>query len=246
MGAFTLVVYLFHGFAVKGAEYAGYASWAEDHAMISYGVTTLAAVLLALTLAWRPVASRLTELVDPSGYAERHVKHAVDLTVAKDQVQPEVQAEVEAGVEAGLDHEVRVDAAAPIAFRHGWWALRASRRRRCARTAGGGLGRRRRCGRGEGDHQGRRRGRRRHRCDAAVRPRRCRRPRAPDDQADHDRVAAQQAADHPPGGAAAEPVPAPAAHADPDGRRRLPLLRGRREGLGLDPRARPPRRPRST
>ena len=29
MGAATLVVYLFHGFVVKGAEYAGYMGWAE-------------------------------------------------------------------------------------------------------------------------------------------------------------------------------------------------------------------------
>ena len=31
MGAATLVVYLFHGFVVKGAEYAGYMGWADDH-----------------------------------------------------------------------------------------------------------------------------------------------------------------------------------------------------------------------
>ena len=45
-----------------------------------------------------------------------------------------------------------------------------------------------------------------------------------------------------PGGAAAQPVPAVAADADPDARRHLPLLRGRREGLGADQRARQPRR----
>jgi fucose 4-O-acetylase-like acetyltransferase len=107
MGAWTLVVYLFHGFAVKGAEYAGYGPWADEHAVISFGVTTIAAVALALLLAWQPVASRLDRFVDPLGYAERHVRHAVDLTAAKDQVQPEVQAEIEAGVHAGLDQEVR-------------------------------------------------------------------------------------------------------------------------------------------
>ena len=32
MGAATLVVYLFHGFVIKGAEYAGYMGWADDHA----------------------------------------------------------------------------------------------------------------------------------------------------------------------------------------------------------------------
>src|SRR6478735_3440754 len=98
MGAATLVVYLFHGFAVKGAGYAGYGSWAGAHAVISFGVTTVAAVLLALFLAWEPVAVRLNNFVDPIGYAQKHLRHAVDLTVAKDQVQPEVQAKVEAKV----------------------------------------------------------------------------------------------------------------------------------------------------
>lgn len=95
MGAATLVVYLFHGFAVKGAGYAGYAGWADDHAVVAFGVTTLAAVLLALLLAWRPVSTRLQHLVDPFEYAERHLRHAVVLTAAKDEVQPAVQAEIE-------------------------------------------------------------------------------------------------------------------------------------------------------
>src|SRR4051812_34231165 len=103
MGAATLVVYLFHGFFVKGATYAGYGGWADEHALVAFAVTTVAAVLLALLLAWKPVSARLADLVDPFGYAERHVQGAVDLTVAKDQVQPEVQAEVEAGIDAGID-----------------------------------------------------------------------------------------------------------------------------------------------
>jgi fucose 4-O-acetylase-like acetyltransferase len=101
MGAWTLVVYLFHGFAVKGASYAGYDGWADEHPAISFGVTTVAAVLVALFLAWEPVARRLDVVVDPLGHAERHVSDAVALTAAKDQVQPEVQAEVEAGMVAG-------------------------------------------------------------------------------------------------------------------------------------------------
>ena len=56
------------------------------------------------------MASRLNELVDPLGYAERHVRHAVDLTVAKDQVQPDVQADVEAKVEAKAGTAEREDA----------------------------------------------------------------------------------------------------------------------------------------
>lgn len=110
MGAWTLVVYLFHGFFVKGASYAGYPDWADGNLAISFGATTLAAVLLTLLLAWRPLASRLSDLVDPMGYAERHVEDAVALTAAKDQVQPEVQAEVEAGVEAGLHDRIASDA----------------------------------------------------------------------------------------------------------------------------------------
>ena len=110
MGAYTLVVYLFHGFVVKSAEYSGYPGWADQHVAVAFGLTSAAAVLLALLLASRPVASRLTELVDPLGYGERHVRHAVDLTAAKDQLQPEIQAEIEAGVDAGL-HDV--DASAP-------------------------------------------------------------------------------------------------------------------------------------
>ena len=103
MGTWTLVVYLFHGFAVKGAEYAGYGSWADAHAVLAFALTTAAALALALLLAWRPVASRLNDVVDPLGYAERHVRHAVDLAVVKDQVQPEVQAEIEAEVAAAHD-----------------------------------------------------------------------------------------------------------------------------------------------
>jgi hypothetical protein len=53
------------------------------------------AVLLAMALASRPVASRLIALVDPGGYAARHVDRAVDLAASKDQVQPTVQAELE-------------------------------------------------------------------------------------------------------------------------------------------------------
>lgn len=81
MGAATLVVYLFHGFAVKGADYAGFPDWAEDRLAPALAVTTLGGVALSLLLAWRPVAGRLTVLVDPFGYAERHTRHAVDLAV---------------------------------------------------------------------------------------------------------------------------------------------------------------------
>jgi fucose 4-O-acetylase-like acetyltransferase len=83
MGSATVVVYLIHGFAVKGAQYAGYTGWATDHSSISLVVTTAAAVALALLLAWRPVSSRFANLVDPFGYAERRVTEALELVAAR-------------------------------------------------------------------------------------------------------------------------------------------------------------------
>jgi fucose 4-O-acetylase-like acetyltransferase len=82
MGAATLVVYLFHGFVVKSAEYAGYPDWTFDHEVISLLVTSAAGLGLSFLLAWPPIGSRLTHLVDPVGFAQRRVTEAVDLTVA--------------------------------------------------------------------------------------------------------------------------------------------------------------------
>ena len=110
MGAFTLVVYLFHGFFVKGAQYAGYGTWADAHPVPSLVLTSVAAVALSLLLAWHPVASRLGIAVDPLGYGQQRVGEAMDLTVA------------------GADHgvvELSPSAATaepgetPITFRHG-------------------------------------------------------------------------------------------------------------------------------
>ena len=82
MGAWTLVVYLFHGFVIKSAEYAGYPGWATDHAGLSLVLTTLGAGLLALLLAWRPLASRLNLVVDPVGFARGEVNAAHELREA--------------------------------------------------------------------------------------------------------------------------------------------------------------------
>ena len=82
MGAATLVVYLFHGFFIKGAEYAGYPGWADEHTAISLPVTTLAAGGLALLLALPAVARVLNHAVDPFGTAEKHVREAVRLSEA--------------------------------------------------------------------------------------------------------------------------------------------------------------------
>jgi peptidoglycan/LPS O-acetylase OafA/YrhL len=67
MGAWTLVVYLFHGFVVKTASYAGWDDWCDGHPWVSFVVTTALAVGIALLLAAEPVARRLNVLVDPYG-----------------------------------------------------------------------------------------------------------------------------------------------------------------------------------
>ena len=71
LGGATLVVYLFHGFVVLGAEFAGFPDWATDHMPLAWVLTTVVAIALALFLAWPPVASRLTVLVDPVGASPR-------------------------------------------------------------------------------------------------------------------------------------------------------------------------------
>ena len=86
MGAYTLVIYLMHGFVVLGAEYAGLPSWASDHPVLGFLVVTPAAIGLSLLLAWTPLARRLNHLVDPFALAEREVRKAVDVTVAQEDV----------------------------------------------------------------------------------------------------------------------------------------------------------------
>jgi hypothetical protein len=85
MGATTLVVYLCHGFVIRGLEYAGYGEWAANHPALAPPLTLVGAGLLALALAAPPVSRRLLLLVDPVGQAEQQVKQAVELTaVAQD------------------------------------------------------------------------------------------------------------------------------------------------------------------
>ena len=65
LGVGSLVVYLFHGFFVKGAEYAGWPDCAAGHAVPAAAVTTAVALTLALTLSWRPVRKPLEKVVTP-------------------------------------------------------------------------------------------------------------------------------------------------------------------------------------
>ncbi|MGO4256156.1 acyltransferase family protein [Marmoricola sp. RAF53] len=67
LGAATLVVYLFHGFVVLSAQYAGYPGWTAAHPVPAFVLTTVAAVAVALVLAAPPVAHRLNVVVDPLG-----------------------------------------------------------------------------------------------------------------------------------------------------------------------------------
>jgi fucose 4-O-acetylase-like acetyltransferase len=67
MGRWTLVVYLFHGFVVKSAEYLDFDTWAAGQPLLSLPVATAAATALALLLAWAPLARRLNYVVDPYG-----------------------------------------------------------------------------------------------------------------------------------------------------------------------------------
>ena len=59
MGAATLVVYLCHGFVIRGLEYAGYADWAAAHPLLAPPLTLVGAGLLALALATPAVSRRL-------------------------------------------------------------------------------------------------------------------------------------------------------------------------------------------
>lgn len=67
LGKATLVVYLFHGFFILTATYAGFPDWADEHWLTGLLLTTVLGVLLALFLAWPPIADRLNYVVDPIG-----------------------------------------------------------------------------------------------------------------------------------------------------------------------------------
>lgn len=66
-GRWTIVVYLFHGFFVKGLGYSGFGPWSDTHPVLGLVVVTVLGVLVALLLAWDPLARRLNMVVDPYG-----------------------------------------------------------------------------------------------------------------------------------------------------------------------------------
>jgi len=76
--------------------------WASDHVVLSLVLTTVAATGLALLLAWSPVSRVLTHAVDPFGYAERHLKQAVQLTDAPARTEQIAEAIEEAAAEQSL------------------------------------------------------------------------------------------------------------------------------------------------
>jgi len=92
MGSASLVVYLFHGFAIRGLGYSPFPDWAAAHPVVSLPLTTLGAVALALLLAWHPVSRRLGALVDPVGFAQDHVRHAMELTRATEETEEHAEA----------------------------------------------------------------------------------------------------------------------------------------------------------
>lgn len=65
LGSASLVVYLCHGFLVKGASYAGVGGLSERDPVTGFLAVTAAAVGGSLLLAATPVSRRLNALVDP-------------------------------------------------------------------------------------------------------------------------------------------------------------------------------------
>jgi len=71
LGAATMVVYLFHDFAVLAMTYSGFPDWAADHLLPALVLSTGAAVLVGLALATPPVAGFLNRFADPVGHLQR-------------------------------------------------------------------------------------------------------------------------------------------------------------------------------
>ncbi|HEX4190753.1 MAG TPA: acyltransferase family protein [Marmoricola sp.] len=76
LGSATLVVYLFHGFFVQYAKYAGFGDWARGHLLLAFTLGTASAICLALALAAPPVSRRLSVATDPLGALQRRLRAA--------------------------------------------------------------------------------------------------------------------------------------------------------------------------
>ena len=79
-GTWTIVVYLFHGFFVKGLGYSGVGDWSDGHAVLALIGTTVLAVTVAVLLSWAPLARRLNYVVDPYGSVLRWRRRRLDRT----------------------------------------------------------------------------------------------------------------------------------------------------------------------
>lgn len=66
-GRWTIVVYLFHGFFVKGLGYSGFGGWSDDNPLLGLVATTALGVAVAQLLSRDVVARRLNVVVDPYG-----------------------------------------------------------------------------------------------------------------------------------------------------------------------------------
>lgn len=77
-GRWTIVVYLFHGFAVKGLGYSGFGDWSDTHPSLGLLAATAIGAGVALLLAWDPLARRLNLVVDPYGSVLRWRRHRVE------------------------------------------------------------------------------------------------------------------------------------------------------------------------
>ncbi len=74
MGTATIVVYLFHGFAIKTAKELGWPDFTAAHEVWGLLLTVLGAIVLSLLLASPPVRRVLEPLTNPAGWLEARWK----------------------------------------------------------------------------------------------------------------------------------------------------------------------------
>ena len=72
MGAYSLVVYLLHGFPVRYADYHDWSRFLPANSFFALVIVVVLAIALALLLAWPPLARRLNYLVDPINSILKH------------------------------------------------------------------------------------------------------------------------------------------------------------------------------